>query len=383
MPGSKRRRHDDVWQLIVTMGSDYSGKPIRYTRTVHCKNEKEADKELARFYVECEDGRQNKAETMTVSAFYDLFRNNYCRIKVKDSTQQRYDVHMRNQIGPYLGKRKMDSIKKYEIQQWINDLSSSGLSPKTVKNTWSLIHTMFEVAITWDIVKSNPCEHIELPRNAKKEADYYSLDEVKMVLTRLMDDIDKDPLYGTVLVLELFSGMRLSELAGLKWSDLDYEGNKVNVERQRQHLSDYGTYESTPKTDKGIRTISIPSFVMDMLKKLELKYKELAILQGIPWSDNYYVISNEDLTPKNPRAVAVWWRSYDVPGLRKITFHQLRHTHTAILAHIGIDKYDISDRLGHANFSTTLRTYMHILEPKDDDVADRLGSFVAQLLPGR
>lgn len=376
MPGYKRKRKGDSWELEVTIGTDYRGRPQRFTKTVHCKNEREAEKELNRFYFECEAGNVSRSEKMTVSAFYRMFREDYCEIHIKPSTMARYDAHMRNQIEPYIGKRKLNSVKKYDIQKWINDLSASGLSPKTVKNTWSLLNTMYTVAMKWDIVSSNPCANTELPRLKKKEADYYSLEEVKVLLDHLYEKRERDMLFCSMLIFDLFTGLRLSELAGLKWSDVDWKNRVVHVVRQRQHISPYGTYESTPKTEKGVRDVAVPASVLQMLKELYLRYREAALLQGIQWTDEFYVISNEDLSPKGVSAMANWWRSYDVPGLRKITFHQLRHTHTAILAHIGVDKYDISDRLGHANFSTTLRTYMHILEHKDSDVADRLDGFI-------
>lgn len=375
--GSKRKRNGDAWQLIVTIGTDYRGKPQRFYRTVH-GTEKQADKELMRFYIECEEGIASRSSALTISGFWDIFVEEYCNAKLKDSTVKRYDTFYQKQIAPAFGSRKMNSIQRLDVQKWINSLD---VSAKTVHGAWSVLNTMYECAIRWDMVKDNPCGHIELPKQIKAEADFYTLDELDIVIPYILADIGNFRAYKTLVLLDLFTGLRISEIAGLKWCDIDAERHTISIKRQRQHITGKGDVVTTPKTANAVRTISYPAFMHPLLAELKNEYINKAEMLKEEWTDDTYVLLNDDLTPKSPRMLSQWWRTFDIPNVRKITFHQLRHTHTAILAHIGVDKYDITDRLGHSTFSTTLRTYMHILEHKEDAIADGLDSFVVKMLP--
>ena len=124
MPGTKRKRGPDSWQLEVTVGSDFTGKPIRYSKTVHCKSSGAADKELALFYADCVNGKVNKSTPITVAELADQWHEEYVLRHLKVSARRGIDPAIKIWIKPLLGNKKVSKVKRLDVQKWVNHLNT-------------------------------------------------------------------------------------------------------------------------------------------------------------------------------------------------------------------------------------------------------------------
>ncbi|MFV0517399.1 MAG: tyrosine-type recombinase/integrase [Aminipila sp.] len=376
MPGSYRKRGKDSYLLEVCIGTDYTGKPIRYNKTVHCKSNKEADKELARFYTECEAGNYAKESNYSIDQLCDLYMKEHAKHSVKTSTYSKYEVIIRNQIRPYIGSRKANKITILQLQQWVNNLYESGLANKTVHCSFSLMRTIFTTAKRWQLISSNPCEDVTLKPLRPAEADFYNREEVLILIDKIMALGVDELTYKVAVILDLFTGLRASEICGLKWQDINLDDKVLTVERNRSYVHGFGVVEDTPKTKKSQRTISIPSICVDILKEYQIFQKKEKIRLGTKWINSEYVFVNEFGDAIFPRNINRWFPQFiKREGLRKITFHQLRHTHTSILDYLGVSEVQISKRLGHSQLSTTRNTYTHIFNNSDQEAAEKMDNY--------
>ena len=370
MTGSKRKRGADSWRLEVTIGTDIQGRPKRYSKTVHCKTPAEADRELAKFYTACAEGRICKQSSMLVSDLCDSYWDEYATRFLKKSSQRGLSTPVKIWIKPILGKKKCSKLTRQDVQKWVN-LLADNVSPKTVRNYYSALRQIMRYAVDMDIIEDTPCKNIRLPKKDHTEARYYDIDNVKKLLVALEATSDDELVYKTAVLVLLFGGLRKGEILGLNWADVNFKDQSIHVHRTRQIGPKIGLYEDTPKTASSVRYVTLPKQVMDTLRKLQLQQKKRQFELGYIASDA--VIQGITGQPLYPQVLQRWFtRFINRSGLPAITLHGLRHTHASMLAHMNTDKIQISERLGHSELSTTLNIYTHLFENADRQIAEDL-----------
>jgi len=160
---------------------------------------------------------------------------------------------------------------------------------------------------------------------------------------------------------------------GLKWENIDLEEKTISVIQTRIYSGGFGVYEDTPKTAKSVRKISIPQERVTLLKQLKLQEDKRRILIGTKWIESGAVFQNDFGAPLYPNRMYVWFQNFlKENGLRRITMHQLRHTHASLLSYLNMDKVQISQRLGHSQLSTTMNIYTHLFEETDQLISDKM-----------
>lgn len=384
MPGYKQNRGENTWRLTVSIGSDFSGKRKRFTKTVHC-NEKEADKQLALFYADCERGLVNKSDLTSVTGAAEAYLNNHTKRRCKQSVYQSTESAINIWIKPYLGKRKINKIKRFDIQEEVNFLDDEGKSPKTIRNYYSVLRGIFEYAIDMGIIDSSPCHNIRLPKKKQKEANFYTIEEVERLLRAAESTSENDLRFKCAVYLGLFGGLRRAEICGLDWDDINLDTGEIHVNRNRLIGKTIGIYEDTPKTEKSNRYVTVPSFMLSDLKNLKLQQEERKRIIGDEYTDTSAVLQGERGAPIYPQVLQRWFTVFckrnQIPAYG---LHALRHTHASMLANLKTDKMQVSTRLGHSQLSTTLNIYTHLFEEADREVATSLNDFmVSTLTPNR
>ena len=380
MPGTKRKGKGDAWYLEVTLGTNAKGKPVRYNRTFH-GSEKEAEKALARFYIECEDGKVRRESNMTVSELSDIYIEEYVKRYLNQSNMKVVTPAIKR-LKEAMGHRKINKLTRLDVQRWVNSMSEPQpkkndkvLSPKSVRNYYSILSGMMNFAVQMELIDNSPCHNIRLPRNQKKEARYYNKDEVALFLQALENVSEHELKYKAVVYVALFGGLRNGEIMGLNWDDLDEDERTISIHRTR-YIKKGGIYEDVPKTQKSIREITLPDNVIALLKELKVQQMKEQLILGNKWENSPAIFKNSMGNHMHPNATAKWLRKFlkrnDLPY---ISMHGLRHTHTSLLAYLNTDKLVISRRLGHSQLSTTLNIYTHIFEEPDKQIADGLNLF--------
>ena len=164
----------------------------------------------------------------------------------------------------------------------------------------------------------------------------------------------------------MITGARRGEIAGLKWESINFEKKTIHIKNTILYNSDVGVYETTPKTAESDRVIAIPKFTVDLLKRYrEWQKDQISYFAGY-YIDRGYVFARDDGQPIHPDSITHYFSVFSKKyGLKHCNPHAFRHTMASILFEEGADEVSVSERLGHAQVSTTANVYAHMLAKSD------------------
>ncbi len=396
MAGSIEKRGKNSYRLIVCHGFNLDGKPIRHTKTVH-GTKAQAKIELAKFVAEVEQGTVIEGKSITFKEFTEIWKRDYGSKELAPSTYRRYLGMLESRILPYLGHFKLDKIKPTDIMKFYDMLDKDTqirrvkcnngyrtlkpLSQKTILEHHRLIRAMLHKAVYWQLLFNNPCERVQPPRSRKPKRRYYDDEQCKILLSNLNELSTENIKYKVAITLTVFTGVRLGELMGLEWSDIDFTNGIVCVNRSSQYLAEKGVFTKTPKTESSIREVGIPDFVVSLLEEYKLWYDNQKEFCGELWIDSNRLFVQADGKPMHPSTISKWFVKFvEQIGLPVINFHGLRHTNATLLIAQNIEVPIVSARLRHAQLTTTLNFYVHPIIAHNKTAGFALENL---LLPGR
>ena len=377
MAGSIEKRGKNSYRLTVSEGFDLNGKPMIHRKTIH-GTKKEAEVELAKFVTEVQNGLVIDGKSLKFSEFVEVWKRDYGSKELAPTTYKRYCRMLETRILPYFGHfyinkiRPTDIMKFYDLlekdTQLVRKKGNNGsktkkpLSGKTILEHHRLLRAMLHRAVYWQLIVSNPAERVQPPRAKKPKRRSYDDEQTKILLENLEKLTVEDTKYKVAIILTIFTGVRLGELMGLEWQDVDFRNGIISINRSSQYLSDMGVFTKVPKTESSIREIAIPEFIISLLEEYKLWYEDQKLIYGELWTDSDRLFVQADGKPMHPSTISKWFVKYvGQIGLPVINFHGLRHTNASLLVAQNIDIAVISARLGHAQISTTLDFYVHPL----------------------
>ena len=375
MAGSIEKRGKNSYRLSCLAGYNLQGKPIKKTKTVH-GTKKEAEIELAKFVADVQNGMVIEGKSLKFSEFTEIWKRDYGSKELAPSTYKRYCRMLETRLLPYFGHFYVNKIKPTDIMQFYDLLSKDTqlvrkkdndgnktlkpLSGKTILEHHRLLRAMLHKAVYWQVIVSNPAERVQPPKAKKPKRKYYDDDQCKILLENL-EQLDEEQIkYKTAIILTVFTGVRLGELMGLEWNDIDFRNGIVSINRSSQYLADTGVFTKVPKTESSIREIAIPDFVISLLEEYKLWYEEQKSLYGELWINSNRLFVQADGKPMHPSTISKWFVKFiGQIGLPVINFHGLRHTNATLLIAKNIDVAVVAARLGHAQITTTFNFYVH------------------------
>ena len=375
MAGSIEKRGKNSYRLSCLAGYNLQGKPIKKTKTVH-GTKKEAEIELAKFVADVQNGMVIEGKALKFSEFTEIWKRDYGSKELAPSTYKRYCRMLETRLLPYFGHFYVNKIKPTDFMQFYDLLSKDTqlvrkkdndgnktlkpLSGKTILEHHRLLRAMLHKAVYWQVIVSNPAERVQPPKAKKPKRKYYDDDQCKILLENL-EQLDEEQIkYKTAIILTVFTGVRLGELMGLEWNDIDFRNGIVSINRSSQYLADTGVFTKVPKTESSIREIAIPDFVISLLEEYKLWYEEQKSLYGELWINSNRLFVQADGKPMHPSTISKWFVKFiGQIGLPVINFHGLRHTNATLLIAQNIDVAVVAARLGHAQITTTFNFYVH------------------------
>jgi len=244
------------------------------------------------------------------------------------------------------------------------------LSAKTVLEHHRLISTVLDQAAKEGLVPFNVASKATLPKVQRHEVNYFQPEEV----VAIRDALELEPIkWRTLTHLFLITGARRGEILGLKWSKVDFEGNKIHICNNVLYSADRGIYEDSPKTATSNRFITLPLETMNLLRKYRAWQNEERLRLGEYYQYQGFVFAQDNGNPMHPDSVTDWMNKFSKRhSLPHINPHAFRHTMASMLYFNGVDSVSISKRLGHAQVSTTANIYAHVMEEADQRSADIL-----------
>lgn len=377
MAGSIEKRGKDSYRLVCTDGYDLNGNVVRKTKTIH-GTKKEAQIALAQFVTEVQSGLVIEGKSLKFSEFVEIWKRDYGKKELAPSTYERYLGMLEKRILPYFGRFYLNKIKPTDIMKFYDMLEKDTqysrknnkhniktlkpLSGKTILEHHRLLRAMLHKAVYWQLLVANPCERVQPPKARKPKRKFYDEKQTQFLVENL-NKLDEEFIkYKTAIMLTIFTGVRLGELMGLEWQDIDFEHQIISVNRSSQYLTDKGVFTKTPKTESSIRDIGIPDFIVSLLKEYNLWYNKQKRLYGELWFNSDRLFVQDNGKPMHPDTISKWFVKYvEKIGLPVINFHGLRHTNATLLIGENIDPAVVAARLGHAQISTTYNFYVHPL----------------------
>lgn len=377
MAGSIEKRGKNSYRLTVSEGFDLNGRPMIHRKTVH-GTKKDAEVELAKFVTEVQNGLVIDGKSLKFSEFTEIWKRDYGSKELAPSTYKRYCRMLETRLLPYFGHFYINKIKPTDIMKFYDLLekdtqlvrkkgnngskTKKPLSGKTILEHHRLLRAMLHRAVYWQLIVSNPAERVQPPKAKKPKRRSYDDEQTKILLENLEKLTVEDTKYKVAIILTIFTGVRLGELMGLEWQDVDFRNGIISINRSSQYLSDMGVFTKVPKTESSIREIAIPEFIISLLEEYKLWYEEQKSIYGELWTNSDRLFVQADGKPMHPSTISKWFVKYvGQIGLPVINFHGLRHTNASLLVAQNVDIAVVSARLGHAQISTTLDFYVHPL----------------------
>lgn len=383
MAGSIQKRGNNKYLLTVSAGTGVDGKRIRYTKTVEANSEYEAKKLLALFVAEVETGKVVDDKKLTLQGFSSIWMNEYAEKQLSPKTIEHY-YGLLDRINYALGHIRLNKLKPTHLMQFYNMLREDGiradgrpggLSETTIAHYHRLLSAMLNTAVEWELLSNNPASKVKKPKASSRKDNYYDADQTK----KLFDALKDEPLkYRLAVNLAVFAGMRLGEIKGLEWDDIDFDKCQIYVKRASQHTVREGTFDKEPKQESK-RAITVPKEVIKLLSEHKVEQNKLRLKKGSKWIDSNKVFTQNNGKPMYPKTVSHWFTKFiRRKKLPYITFHGLRHTNATLLISENVDIRTVSNRLGHAKTSTTLDIYAHVIEKIDQGAADKLSNLFSK-----
>lgn len=327
-------------------------------------NKKVAEKVLAQRVAQVVMGDYIEVTEITFDDFADKWLNEHARPRVKGRTYEVYRNMIDKHLRPAFSGCSVSRITSGRIREYLCSQATSK-SAKTLNNLLVLMNTMFKHAKKWGYLKTNPADDVEKFQQEHREMDYLNPNEINQLLNS-----SEEP-YRTLFMTAVLTGMRRAEILALQWGDIDWNSNSIYVRRSlywvNKPTDEVKWKFVAPKSKLSKRVITMSPALK---KALEIH----KIMSPINAHDLVFV--NRAGNPMSPDNMVkrYFHAALRLAGLRKIRFHDLRHSFCSLLIAQGENIKFIQSQLGHSSIQTTLDRYGHLLPVDHIGVGMRLDS---------
>lgn len=378
MNGHIRKRINKTgvtWQIIIEQGFDEEGNRKRTCKTVQ-GTKKEAQKIMTKMLNELNTGLYIEPVKITLSKYLKDWLETYVKPNLSPTTVGGYKTNIERHIIPNIGHIPIQQLQPVQIKKMYDKLSSTkagnnkeGLSAKSIRYIHVNLREALQHAFKMQLIERNPADFVTIPKVKKYHAEVYDEQEVVGLLQKAKGSILEVPICLAVGV-----GLRRGEILGLKWQSIDFDNKRLKVESNLIYAEKELIFHE-PKTESGLRTVSIPDEIIEILKKHRIKQKEYKLMFGTEYKNMDIVCCNEDGSPIIPGNLSHRFaRFLKRNKLKHIRFHDLRHTNASLMLKYGVPAKVASSRLGHSGIGITLDLYSHIYTEVENEAANKINS---------
>lgn len=342
------KQKSGLYRAKVKIGVDENGKDVYKYVSGKTKKELEANKQrVVAQYIE----GTAPADDVLFGPYAIEWFNVHKRPHLKPNTVRAYKTVLNNYILPDFGDVKLRAISVTRIQKMLLKFAGKAATYQTEART--IMRSIFDTAYADGIVVRNPMSFIKasVPAKEKKEKRALTKEERQRIVQVCHEH--PDALY---IALIYYLGLRRGEAAGLKWGDINWRDQVVNIRRNVDFTN--RRTPGTPKSSAGIRQVPIPPPLMSLLEPQ----------RGMP---DMYIIHTPHNMPKSSGSLDAVWDKIIVGecGIDDITPHTLRHNYITMCWEAGIDVYATARFVGHKNIATTLQIYTHLSKERENENA--------------
>lgn len=357
-----RDKNNGKWYYVASLGYDNQGKRVRHWERGF-STQKEAKAAYDDYMGNYSKTAVKKNSTMTYREFYETYFEPDYRRSVRSSTFDNRTAMMRKHFFAYFGTRKLKDINAPMLKRWQNELSKD-YSNAYIRLIYGMFQMSLDLAVKLGLLQRNVAKQVGNVKKGSQKVDFWTKEEFSKVASTF-DLADYYERFSFTVVWTLFmTGIRIGEAQALLWSDIDFEGKRVAVNKSMYYRNAENFDVTPPKTKAGIRVIALDDRTVRYLQE---------------WQDvqahnieSKYILSYNGL-PTNKHTVShIIERHAKAAGVHRIKIHALRHSHASLLIQLGENALAVRDRLGHEDIETTLGTYGHLYPTANKGVADKL-----------
>lgn len=369
--GSISKSKNGTWYFIVDIPA--AGDRRRQVRRRGFPTRRAAQAALNEVLASLQTGTFVKRDRVTLADYLADWTADLPASGRATATVSSYRHNLRLHVIPYVGGLRLQDVSATDLDRLYRRLRNEGrrkgkglLSNRTVRYVHTVLAAALKDAVNKGLLVRNPAEGAS-PPSAKSarpsEMAWWRANELRAFL-----EFVKDHDLATLFRLAGSTGMRRGEIVGLLWNDIDLDAERINVRRQTTS-TDYVVRSGKPKSERGVRLITLDPGTVQMLSAL------YSNRQG-------HVFVDAGGHPHHPESVSrIFTRLVRKAGLPPIRFHDLRHSHVVHLIERGVDPLTISRRLGHASVAFTLDRYGHLFDRAGETAAQAIGDLLGMPPP--
>lgn len=346
------RKRGSKYCIVIDIGPDPETGKRRQKWFSGYKTKKEAQADMAKKITEVNEGTFIEPSKLTLKD-YLLEWLKVKEMTIDKSTFDYYEDIILKHILPALGKIPLNKLNVMQIQQFYRNLTNT-LSNGRILLIHGVLNNALNQAVAQKIIIENPAKFASKPKKEKTPIQIWTEEEVKQFLFH-----SQDSRYHIGYILAITTGMRLGEVLGLRWQDIDFDNHTLTITNTVGHDN---KIKQGAKTNFSQRTMPIPAETINALKDYHLFIKKEKLRLGNAYNDLDLIVctTRGGIVSRNYFRTKFYEviKKADVP---KIKFHDLRHTHASLLLKQGVHPKIVSERLGHTNVSVTLNIYSHVL----------------------
>jgi len=375
-----RQRSKGSWQITIELGRDpVTGKRLRATSTVR-GSRRHAESELTAKLHALSRGSYVRPSKQTTGEFLERWLRDSAKGSLAPRTFERYEDAIRSHVIPTLGSIRLTDLRAAHVTSaemaWLDHgrvRPTGGLSPSTVLHHHRVLRKALQQAIRWGELLVNPVDGVTPPRAARTEMRVLNREQAAVFLSAAAATEFEVP-----LLMALHTGVRLGELLGMRWADLDLTSRHLRVQQTLQRPRAGGVEFGPPKTHRSRRPISLAATIVESLRRHRAAQSEQQLGAGRAWQGTDLVFTEGLGSPLSATRLRKGFhrilREASLPPLR---LHDLRHTMATLMLAAGVHPKIVSERLGHASIRITLDTYSHVLPGLQEEAAESLVATIA------
>lgn len=392
----RTRRRGKTWSYAFEAGKTLDGKRKAVEKGGFTTRQEAYEAGTAAFADWKRGNKSITSEKVTLTVFAENWLDNVAAMNLRPGSLNQYRSMVKNHILPHLGKTAVQKITPALLDQWMRGLAREGYSHGTLVIIHSILRQILSYAVyPCEIITSNPCLYIKVPRSAPRNVVKRTIIAPEQFASMLKDYPVGMP-FRMVLLLLYHTGMRVSEVCGLEWQDIDLEHKAIHVKKQLRRIGAKSLCLMPPKTASSVRTIYIDSKLVSELRTWRKKQAQNELQAGVSYIYLYrhadktvhhaskafdtqasakhlcFVCTKENGMPYEQSGISGTLSRYHCNS------HSFRHTHATLLAEAGVSAKDIASRLGHSNTQTTENLYMHETEAMARQASDTFADFLRQ-----
>ncbi len=288
------------------------------------------------------------------------------RPRLRAATHREYARHVADYWRP-LAELPLTRLTPAIVERTMAGLLERGLSAQTVRHARSTLRRALQDAQRDGLVTRNVAALARPPRLVRREMRSLTSAEVARLLASTADDA-----YGPLFAVAVGSGLRLGEMLGLRWSDIDLDGRSLVVRRSLARAHGGGYELAEPKTNRSRRTVMLPAVAVDGLRRQKVRQAALTLAAGTAWHGGGLAFADAIGQPLRPSAVSrVFHDTAQRLGLA-VRLHDLRHTAASLMLGAGVPLKVVSEALGHSSIAITADVYSHVTPELRREAADAM-----------